>query len=97
MRGKLTKRRIDAIRPGEILADDEIGGFVVRRLPSGIVAYRHKVTGRQRWLGLGIHGSVTPNQARTLAKKAAGAVADRRDPFEERQTERSSVRGTTGV
>jgi integrase len=95
MRVKIAKRRVDGLMPGQILADDEIKGFVVRRLSSGVVSYgfryRDKATGRQRWLGLGLHGSITPDEARDLAKKRAGEVADRRDPQAERENERAEA------
>ena len=35
MSGKITKRRVDALKAGETLYDDEVKGFVVRKLPSG--------------------------------------------------------------
>jgi integrase len=72
------------LTPGAILADEEVRGFVVRKLSTGAVTYgfryRDKTTSRQRWVGLGLHGSITPDQARLLAKKRAGEVADGRDP-----------------
>ena len=46
--------------------------------------YRDRTTGRQRWIGLGLHGSITADEARALAKKRAGEVADNRDPAAER-------------
>lgn len=86
-RAKITKSRVDSIKPGEFLADNEIKGFVARRLRSGVVTYgyryRDKITGRQRWIGLGLHGPITPEEARDLAKKRAGEVADSRDPAAE--------------
>src|SRR6266851_9707156 len=95
MRAKITKRRVDAMTQGDILADDEIKGFVARCLSSGVVSYgfryRDKTTGRQRWIGLGLHGSITPDEARVLAKKRAGEVADKRDPVAEREAERAEA------
>jgi len=95
MKAKITKRRVDALRAGAILADDEIKGFVARRLGSGVVTYgfryRDKSTGRQRWIGLGLHGSITPDEARELAKKRAGEVADKRDPVAERAVSRAEA------
>ncbi|MFI5022495.1 MAG: tyrosine-type recombinase/integrase [Alphaproteobacteria bacterium] len=95
MRAKITKRRVDALRPGDILVDDGIKGFVARRLNSGVVSYgfryRHKTTGRQRWIGLGLHGSITPDEARDLAKRCAGEVAAKRDPMAERKAERAEA------
>jgi integrase len=45
---------------------------------------RYRADGVQRWLPLGLHGQITPDTARTLAKKRAGEVADGRDPMAER-------------
>jgi hypothetical protein len=36
-RKTITKRAVDALGPGESIADDEVRGFVVRRMPSGTV------------------------------------------------------------
>jgi len=90
VQGKITKASVDALAHGEFLADTEVKGFVVRRLPSGVVTYglRYRAGGKQRWLALGIHGRITPAKARRLAKKGAGAVADERDPVGEREAER---------
>lgn len=62
-------------------------GFAVKALPSGakryLVKYRASGGGRsaqQRWLTLGTHGQITPEQARTLAQQALGAVARGEDP-----------------
>ena len=84
---------MDALRPGDIIADTEVKGFVARRLPSGVVTYglRYRASGRQRWFALGTHGKVTPDQARRLAKKRTGEVADDRDPTAERETERAKA------
>lgn len=95
MKSKITKRAIDALLAGEILADESIKGFVARRLASGVVTYgfryRDKNTRKQRWIGLGLHGSITPDEARNLAKKRAGEVADARDPVAERATSRADA------
>src|SRR5258708_1914137 len=95
MRVKSTKREVDSLAPGSIIADEEVRGFVARKLPSGAVTYgfryRDKKSGRQRWIGLGLHGSITPDQARNLAKKRAGEVADARDPAAERELARAEA------
>ena len=93
MQAKITKRKIDALKPGEIIADEEVKGFVARCLASGAVTYgyRYRAAGKQRWIGLGVHGSITPDQARDLAKKRAGEVANDRDPVGERETARSEA------
>lgn len=91
-REKITKRLIDDLLAGRtdrpIIADGETRGFVARRLNSGAVTYgyryRDRTTGKQRWYSLGMHGSITPEQARDLAKQQAGQVAAAKDPAGER-------------
>ncbi|WP_453956967.1 tyrosine-type recombinase/integrase [Bradyrhizobium japonicum] len=84
---------------GQILADKEVKGFVARKLDSGAVTfgyrYRDKTTGKQRWLGLGLHGNITAEQARDFAKKAAGEVADRKDPQGELEEARAEAKRET--
>ncbi|WP_245474994.1 site-specific integrase [Bradyrhizobium sp. Leo121] len=96
MQAKITKTNVDRLTKGQILADKEVRGFVARKLDSGAVTfgyrYRDKMTGKQRWLGLGLHGSITAEQARTLAKKAAGEVADKRDPVAEQEDARAEAK-----
>lgn len=94
MQGKISKSRVDKMRAGEIIADGEIRGFVARKLSSGKVTfgYRYRdAAGKQKWHGLGIMGSITPDEARTLAKKRAGEVADGRDPSAERATAKAEA------
>ena len=93
MKSKITKRSVDAMKPGDVLADQEVKGFVARRLASGVVTYglRYRVAGVQRWHALGLHGRITPDGARRLAKKRAGQVADGRDPGRERAAERAKA------
>jgi integrase len=82
MRAKITKTRVDALKAGDALADTEIKGFTARRLPSGVVTFglRYRAAGKQRWFALGLHGRITPDQARELAKQRAGEVAAGGDP-----------------
>jgi integrase len=95
MQAKITKRAVDALEPGQILADTEIKGFVARRLDSGAATYgfryRDKTTGKQRWVGLGLHGTITADTARAEAKKRAGEVAASRDPVAEREETRAAA------
>jgi integrase len=82
MRQKISKSTVDALRPGQILADTNPVGFVARRLKSGAITYgyRFRARGRQRWIGLGVHGDVTPDQARKKALKVASEVRDGKEP-----------------
>ena len=100
MRVKITKRTADALRPGECIANVQIKGFVARRLRSGTVTYGYRFrnrAGQQRWLALGLHGQITPDQARDLAKKRAGEVADDRDPVAERVATRNVMTNTVNA
>ena len=84
MRQKISKSTVDALRVGKIIADTNPVGFVARRLNSGAVTYgfryRDKQTSKQRWIGLGLHGDITPDQARKKALKVAGEVKDGGEP-----------------
>src|SRR5262245_62158003 len=78
MQQKISKSAINALKPGQIIADSNPTGFVARRLPSGQSTYgyryREPVSGRQRWIGLGLHGDVGPDVARQKAIKVAAEV-----------------------
>ena len=100
MKAKITKRTVDALAAGKSVADTEIKGFVVRRLASGTVTYGYRYRNRaaeQRWLPLGLHGQITPDEARELAKKRAGEVADDRDPSAERAAVRVAATNTVNA
>ncbi|MGD9883048.1 MAG: tyrosine-type recombinase/integrase [Reyranellaceae bacterium] len=88
MRKAITKRSVDALKPGEIIADDAVMGFVARRLPSGLLTYgyRYRKDGKRRWIGLGV--GLTPDAARKAAQILAGEVAQRQDPLPEREARR---------
>ena len=87
---KLTKRTVDAAtpRPGRFIVwDAELKGFALRVAESGtktyILRYRPRGTGRagpRRFMVLGRHGVITPDEARTQAKTILGAVAAGRRP-----------------
>jgi integrase len=100
MKARITKRTVEVLRAGDSIADVEIRGFVARRLASGTVTYGYRFrnrAGQQRWLPLGLHGQITPDQARDLAKKRAGEVADDRDPVAERVATRAATTNTVNV
>lgn len=93
---KLTKKIIDAARfpaSGQVfLRDAELRGFAVRITP-GAKAFilERSIHGRVRRLTLGRYGEITLDQAKDLAKKKIGEIADGKDPAEQRRTQRQSV------
>jgi hypothetical protein len=95
MRAKIGKTTVDKLARGKFLIDTEIRGFVARRLPSGVVTYgfryRDKATNKRRWIGLGVHGHIAPDQAREEAERKRGEVADKRDPLAEKQQKKAEM------
>lgn len=76
----------------EVVWDDEVPGFGVRRQAKGdglsfVVKYRVKGDRRQRWLGLGEYPAVNPEQARAEARALRAAAAAGRDLVAERRAE----------
>lgn len=92
MQTKITVKSVNDLRgrrDNKIITDTEIKGFVARYLPTGVITYGYRYRnreGKQRWLPLGLHGQITPDEARKLAKIAAAKVAAGDDPADERQT-----------
>lgn len=88
MRKTITKRAVDALKPGQFIVDDKLPGFVCRCLPSGRLAFGYRFTrsSRRRWLAIGV--GIAPEAARKAASLHAGAVAKDRDPMTERQERR---------
>jgi integrase len=95
MKAKITIESVKALKPGDILSDDKLSGFVARCQPSGKVSYflryRDKKTGQKHWLGLGQHGVITPARARELAQIEAGRVAGKVNPLAEQRAERAEA------
>src|SRR6516225_5432157 len=100
MEGKaITKRCVDALRPGRreyFVWDRDLKGFGLRVQPTGkksyVVKYRAG-SGRKaptRRLTLGRVGTITPDEARKLAKVKLGAVAHGLDPAAVKATERGA-------
>ncbi len=81
---KLTKRAVDGLAPlGKVYVswDSEIPGFGVKVQPSGrkIYVFKYRVGGgraaRRREPIIGVHGAVTADQACSIARSWALAVA----------------------
>ena len=97
MRKPITKRAVDALKPGQIIADDQLPGFVCRRLPSGRLSYALRFTkdGRRKWLAIGV--GITPEAARKAAQAHAGEAAKGNDPATEREMRRRKTLATRTV
>lgn len=93
---KLTKRFVENIQPDKVeellIWDVEIRGFGVRVYPTGrrtyFVQYRNEFQ-RTRRKKLGVHGNITTEQAREMAKAVLGDVAKGEDPSQQMRIKRS--------
>jgi len=87
---KITKRSVEALKPGETLWDAEVKGFGVRRQRSEARTYlvKTRISGRQRWMTIGRHGSPwTVESARKKAKALLGQIADGDDVAADREAD----------
>lgn len=87
----LSKRTVDAFacppgRKDALLFDAKVTGFAVRATTAGnkVFILQYKRDGRVWRLVLGEYGTITPEQARSLAEQERGAVKAGKDPREER-------------
>ena len=94
--GRISKRTVDALACDGtadriFLWDDALAGFGVCALPSGKKSYvaQYRKDGRTRRVALGDHGRLTPDEARSAAKKVLGLVESGADPVEERRAARA--------
>lgn len=96
---KLTKSVVDALKPGAeryVTWDAEIKGFGIRVYPNGQKVYllKYRVgggrSGRVRWATIGKHGSLTPDQARAIARRWAAEVTEGGDPAGLREERRKA-------
>jgi integrase len=94
--GKNTKESVDALKPSardEYLWDRELKGLAVKVTPRGrkvyLVQYRlGGRAGRCRRVTLGVHGVITPDQARRAARQVLGDVSSGVDVATQRQERR---------
>lgn len=87
---KITKRVVDALKPGELVWDTELSGFGVRcQRKDRVYILKTRIGGRQRWFSIGKQGAPwTPDTARDRALVILGQVADRKDPATIRDAEK---------
>jgi integrase len=94
---KITKRVVDGLASGAadvFLWDAELRGFGIRIKPSGSAAYLiqyRNAEGRTRRLALAKIGTLTPEEARKLAREKLGSVAKGADPSDERHAAREAM------
>jgi integrase len=98
---KITKRFVDSLKTkvkAFIAFDDDVKGFGVRVMPSGVktfvLEYRPGSGGRgisKKRLTLGKYGSMTPEQARKAAQEALARVRLGEDPQAEKTRQRVSL------
>ena len=101
---RLSKRTVDLARPEPkrfTMWDTELKGFGVVVQPSGVKSYivRYRIgggrSGTLKQMVLGRHGALTPDEARTLGRKALAAVAHGNDPAGVRAQARVRSRSLT--
>lgn len=91
---KINRTAVDRLQPGEIIWDTVVKGFGIRRHTTEDVFYllRYRFNGRQTFKRIGRHGAVaasglslTPDTARTEAKRLLGLVASDTNPMSEQR------------
>ena len=95
---KVTKRVVDALRSDparDVFAwDSELRGFGIWVKPSGakafLIQYRN-THGRTRRMVIGKVGTLTPDEARDLARDRLAEVSKGGDPSAERQAAREAL------
>jgi len=89
---RITKRTVDALKPGGLVWDADVRGFGVRcQRRDKVYVVKAKVKGRWRWFRIGIHGAPwTPETAREKAKGILGQIADKKDPAAIRDAEKAN-------
>jgi integrase len=100
MIGRITAKTVAKLTPGQTISDSEVRGFAARCWPSGAVSFdlRYRTPrGERRRLSIGLLGSITADEARKLAKKRTGEVADDRDPATERKVASATAANTVNA
>jgi len=101
---RLTKQSVEDLRPADdrfVVWDVDIKGFHVEVLPSGKrsfrLTYRPPGSRRVRKMTLGVFGAITVDEARKLAKRNLGAVANGADPAKDRAAARQAATVGTAI
>ena len=90
---RITKRVVDALRPGSLIWDTDVTGLGVRcQRASKVYVLKARINGTSRWLTIGRHGAPwTPETARREALKLLGEVAAGHDPAGARKDARRDL------
>ena len=89
----LTEESIKTAQPGDVLRDQRVRGLHLRVFSSGkksFYLYFRTKAGRERKPKLGDYPSIKLGQARQIAQKTLGAVAEGKDPAAEIQASRAA-------
>lgn len=95
MKPRISKRTVDALvcppdKDRVFLWDGAIPGFGIVAFPTGAKIYviQYRKAGKSHRHKIGRHGHLTPEQARTEAKKLLGEIASGKNPAAERKAAR---------
>ena len=97
MKARLTKRYVDAAKPGKrdtFTWDTNVRGFGLKMTPAGSRVYvlQYRFNRRVRRYTIGKHGSPwTPDGARIEAERLLGMVADGKDPAGDRAADKAAL------
>lgn len=97
MPAKITKRIVDAAKPGEqdsFIWDSEIKGFGLKVTPKGKKVYvlQYRFQGVLRRYTIGAHGNPwTPDKARDEALRLLGLVKDGKDPATAKKSDKEAI------
>ena len=95
---RLTKSFVDSCKPQTreyIVWDDQIAGFGLRVMPSGRKSFllKYRVGGGRGGLirkpSIGVYGNITPEDARSIAKRWMAKVVNGEDPSAQREALRA--------
>ena len=96
LRDRLTKsvvERVESVSKDIIVWDRDVKGFALKVTPSGkkiYFAYYRTQSGQQRKPTIGVHGKVTAEEARQIAKRWIAAALNGKDISGERQAARAA-------
>ncbi|BCW88266.1 Tyrosine recombinase XerC [Alphaproteobacteria bacterium SO-S41] len=103
--GRITKRAVDALQPGDQLFDSSIRGFMVRAYANRkVYGLKYISLGKQRIFTIGEHGertpdgeSLTPENARSKAQSLRGQIAAGKDPQADKAADRDGKRAAPTI